>query len=223
MESVKVTDEWLYKYMPAVDAAIIRKLESQVDTDYEFSRKFERRMKRLMRREAHPWMEKTQKIIKRAAAIFTGIIGAALIVTMSVEAYREKFFETVKTILEDSVLYSYLVDEERTAFHCIEPEYIPEGYQEMERIVTEHWFSLTYENEKGNFIIWDQLLITDGSRLVLDSEYEKQVIREVNGDDLVISIYADGFIGAYYEHGEYAYLLAADKLSIEEVCSVFQN
>lgn len=115
------------------------------------------------------------------------------------------------------------VDEERTAFHCIEPEYIPEGYQEMERIVTEYWFSLTYENEKGNFIIWDQLLITDGSRLVLDSEYEKQVIREVNGDDLVISIYTDGFIGAYYEHGEYAYLLAADKLSIEEVYSVFQN
>lgn len=222
MEHVKVTDEWLYKYMPIVDEAIIQELESQVDTDYKFSRKFERKMKRLMRREAHQWIGITQTIIKQVVVFMVGIIGVALIFTMSVEAYRVKFFETIKTIWEDSVLYSYFVDEKRTDFYCIEPGYIPEGYQEIERIVTEHWFSLTYENENGDLIIWDQVLIMDGRSLVMDSEYEKQVLREVNGDDVVINIYSDGYINAYYEHGEYVYLLTANKISIEEVCSLFK-
>ena len=70
MERVKVTDEWLYKYMPVVDAAIIQELEGRVDTEYEFSRKFERKMKRLIKREAHPWIGVVQNIIKRVAVFF---------------------------------------------------------------------------------------------------------------------------------------------------------
>ena len=35
MKRIQVTDEWLYQYMPVVDEAIIRELESQVDESYE--------------------------------------------------------------------------------------------------------------------------------------------------------------------------------------------
>lgn len=35
MEQVKVTDEWLYKYMPIVDAAIINNLDDKKDDVYE--------------------------------------------------------------------------------------------------------------------------------------------------------------------------------------------
>lgn len=46
MRSMEVTDEWLYQYMPVVDNAMIKALEGQVDEDYVFSKRFERKMKK---------------------------------------------------------------------------------------------------------------------------------------------------------------------------------
>ena len=40
MKRIEVTDEWLYKYMPIVDEAIIRELEDGTDYGYQFSAKF---------------------------------------------------------------------------------------------------------------------------------------------------------------------------------------
>ena len=48
MEHIKVTDEWLYKYMPIVDEAIIESLEKQVNYEYKFSKKFEKKMQRVI-------------------------------------------------------------------------------------------------------------------------------------------------------------------------------
>ena len=54
MQQIEVTDEWLYQYMPIVDEAIIRELEESTDYEYRFSAKFERKMRRLIWKEAHP-------------------------------------------------------------------------------------------------------------------------------------------------------------------------
>ena len=223
MEQIKVTDEWLYKYMPIMDEAIIRELEEATDYGYQFSDKFERKMKKLIWKEAHPWIHVFYRQFKRSAIFLFCIVSSMFLISMSVEANRIKFFETVKTIWEDSVLYSYFVDETQDGFVCNEPEYIPAGYQETDRIITEHWFSITYENEYGEMIIWDQMLVLDGGSLVIDSEYDTQIVREINGDKAIISLYADGYMGAYYEHGAYVYVLAADKLSIEELCSMIES
>ncbi len=102
-------------------------------------------------------------------------------------------------------------------------EYIPAGYQETDRVLTQSIFSITYENCAGEPIIFDQMLALDGGSLVVDSEYDTHVVREIKGDNAIISMYADGYIGAYYEHGAYVYVLVADKLSIEELCSMIES
>ena len=50
MRSMEVTDEWLYQHMPVVDNAMITALENQVDREYVFSKRFEQKMQKVIRR-----------------------------------------------------------------------------------------------------------------------------------------------------------------------------
>ena len=221
MKTINVTDEWLYKYMPIVDEAIIRELESETDYAYPFSNRFERRMKKLIRRKSHPRREAFNRISKKVALLFICTLGFLFVITMGVQAYRIKFFETVKSIGEDSILYTYFADQDQGDIQCNEPGYIPEGYQETERIVMAHWFSVRYTNEDGKIITWDQMMVQDPGELIVDIEYEQQIIETVNGKEVVISLYLNGFVNAYCEYGEYVYVLTADCLGIDEVCMMF--
>lgn len=223
MERVKVTDEWLYKYMPVVDAAIIQELENQVDTRYEFSRKFERKMKRLIKREAHPWIGVMKSITKRVAAIFIGVIGITLIVTMSVEAYRVKFFETIKTFFEDSVLFSYFVSQETEMFQNNEPTYVPEGYSEVNRIENEIDLIIIYENKIGEQIVWEQKLVSHSSSILFDTECDSQETRNIKGAEAIVYSYLDGYSMAYYEYEQYAYIITADNIMIEELFKIIDS
>ena len=188
MEHMEVTDEWLYKYMPVVDRAIIKALESQVDNEYEFSERFERKMKKVIWKEAHPVLNGVQKIMKRVAAFLTGILCTGLILTMSVEAYREKIFETLKIMYEDSVLYTYSSNEKNMVIRTTEPRYIPMGYEEIERVENNICVNIFYENEKGEQITWEQMLIYNGSSVVLDNEYDTEEERIINGHILTLFI-----------------------------------
>ena len=80
-----------------------------------------------------------------------------------------------------------------------------------------------YENSLGEMITWDQVMVTDGGTLVVDSEYDSQIAKEINGKAAIISLYSDGYAGVYYENDEYAYLLTADNLSIEEICCIIES
>ena len=136
MKSMEITDEWLYQYMPVVDNAMIKALESQVNEDYVFSKHFERKMQKVIRLEAHPVLSGAQQILKSVAIFFTGIICAGLVLTLSVDAYRDKFFMTLKTLREDATQYNYSSGEKDVVLTPTIPTYIPEGYTETNRIDT---------------------------------------------------------------------------------------
>lgn len=223
MERVKVTDEWLYKYMPVVDSAIIQELENQVDTEYEFSRKFERKMKRLIKREARPWIGVVQNIMKRVAVFFIGVIGITLIFTMSVEAYRVKFFETIKTIFEDSVFYNYFAIEDESEFTHYVPSYNPLGYFEIDKMSSETNLSIMYENENGELITWDQMLVTETSNVLMDTEYDSLEKVEMDGYTIDVALYESGYASAYFEYEQYVFVLTADALTIDEIESIFES
>lgn len=223
MEKIRVTDEWLYKYMPLVDAAMIKELEDNTDYEYQFSTRFEQSMKELMRREAHPWINALRRLSKKASILFICVFGLLFILTMSVQAYRIKLFETVKSIWEDSVIYSYFTGQNQETIQCNEPGYIPEGYQEKNRTISDQLFSVLYINEKGEMITWDQMLVQDEGKLVVDREYDEWIVKEINGKTVMICLYDNGFVMAYYEDDRYAYVLTADNLSLDEVCLVFDS
>lgn len=223
MEHIKVTDEWLYKYMPIVDDAIIESLEKQVNYEYKFSKKFEKKMQRVIWQENHSVIAGMKKIVERVAMFFVSILCIGLIVTLSVEAYREKFFATLKTIYEDSVLYSYSSREENMILEITEPRFLPKGYVEKERMENGVSINIFYENSMGEQITWEQMLIDDGSSIILDTEYDTQVQRIVNGHTATVYFYEEGNSMAYYEADNYVYLITADQLTENEILEILAS
>lgn len=223
MSHIEVTDEWLYKYIPIVDAAMIRALESEVDTSYEFSEEYERKMKKVIEMEAKMWVQDFFRFVRKAAVVVICILGALFALTMSVEAYRNKFFQTVKEIWEDSVIYTYFSEVSEEGFREMEPQYIPEGYSEVSRVYMEKMLSITYQNNCGDYIILDQMLAIDGRYNILDANYERQEEKEINGKIVTISTYSDGYVAAWYEEGDYIYILNANNINVVDLYYIFEN
>lgn len=222
MQQIEVTDEWLYQYMPIVDEAIIRELEESTDYEYRFSAKFERKMRRLIWKEAHPQASAVYRQIKRMAALGACAAAVLCLYTMSVEGNRVKFFETVRTMWEDSELYTYFSDGEEGEFQSREPGYLPEGYVETERYLLDTSFVVIYENKIGEMITWEQLLILDGDSVVVDTEYDSRTIYEVDGKIVTVYSYSSGYKYAYCEKDAYVYMLTADSMEIDDIKKVFK-
>ena len=99
--------------MPVVDEALIRSIEKNVDYEYRFSDEFERRMKKLMRRERYLSLRKrAAQIVKRAAIFLLVLLAAVGVLTVSVEALRIRFFETIKEMFSDYYTLTYTTDDE---------------------------------------------------------------------------------------------------------------
>lgn len=223
MSRVVVTDEWLYKYMPIVDSAMLRAIESEVDYNYIFSENYERKMKKVIRQEARMWVGDFMRFARKAAVVVICILAALFALTMSVEAYRTKFFQTVKEIWEDSVIYTYFMEVGEESFQQKEPTYVPEGYEEIERFVTDDLFTIVYENESEEQIIWDQMLVTDGQYNTWDTQYETQIVKQLDNGILIISVYSDGYIVSNYECDKYIYILYANSISVEDAYKIYES
>lgn len=221
MKRIEVTDEWLYRYMPIVDEAIIRELEDGTDYGYRFSAKFERRMKFILWKEEHPWIGAAYRQLKRAAVLGICVAVGLLILTMSVEGNRMKLFDTISTLREGSAVYTYFTDEEGE-FRKREPAYLPEGYEEVKMSSNGIHFCMVFENSMCERITWNQWLALDKESIVLDTEYDSQMTCEVDGKFVTVCLYSDGFKYAYCENERYVYLLTADNMTIDEICKIFQ-
>lgn len=222
MQQIEVTDEFLYKYMPVVDEEIIKELEGSTDYEYQFSAKFERKMRMLIWKEAHPWVGTILRQFKRTAAMSICAMAVLFLLTMSVEGSWIKLFKTVRTIWEDSELYTYFSDIKEGEFQEKRPWYVPEGYKETYIDLSDIHLLLMYENDEGDVISWEQMLVSNSAGVVLDSEYDSKAVHEVGGKYVTICIYEDGYKYAYCEHKEYVYLLTADNLTVEEMCKMFR-
>ena len=222
MQQIEVTDEFLYKYMPMVDETIIKELEDNTDYEYQFSAKFELKMRKLLWKEAHPRVSAVFRELRRTAVMSICAVIVLFLLTMSVEGNRIKFFETVRTMWEDSELYTYFSDAREGEFQAREPAYVPEGYKVTYNDLSDIHLLLIYENDVGEVISWEQVVVSNSTGVVVDNEYDSKVVQEVDGKFVTVCIYADGFKYAYCEHKEYVYILTADNLAVEEIFKMFR-
>lgn len=222
MKQMEVTDELLYQYMPIADEMDLDALEAEIaDEEIVLSKKFERRMKRLMWKEEHKWVAGFGKFMARVAVVMLCVLGVSLAVTMSVDAYRSKFFQTVQEIWEDSVVHTYDVGEEGQEFVLYEPSYIPEGYEEVRRTSSDSYITIEYISENNNYIIWDQKVVGNGSWSAVDNKYDVQTIELSNKGTIAIYQYSNQYIAAYYDTEQYSYTIVADSLEKEEIEKIF--
>ena len=218
MKQMEVTDELLYQYMPIADEMDLDALEAEIaDEEIVLSKKFERRMKRLMWKEEHKWVAGFGKFMARVAVVMLCVLGVSLAVTMSVDAYRSKFFQTVQEIWEDSVVHTYDVGEEGQEFVPHEPSYIPEGYEEVERIENGYYLSIEYKDGNNHYISLEQNGIEQGTWSAIDGEYANEKKHKLEDGYVTLFIYEDGYINAYYETENYVYIIIANNLELEEI------
>jgi len=220
---MKVTDQWLYKNMPVVDEAMISALESKTDETYRFSDVFEKKMDNLIQKEKSFWHNAYRKPYRRAAVVALCTVGGLLALSVNIEADRLFHFDSTKSVRDERITYSYERENAPQDIIYMEPG-VPDGYVEKSREEAEDTLTISYENDRGDHIYWNQILVRDSMNLILEEVgYDHPITRTVNGSTLFINLLEDGTSSAYYECGESVFLLYADDLTIEQICTLYEN
>ena len=223
MNRIQITDEWLYRYMPMAAEAFLEDIEKEIDYKYEFSIGFEKKMKRLQRWERRRSIRSAvYKIGRRYLHIAAVVVVIVFLCSMSIEACRIVFFDTIKTIWEDSFLYHYITDskwDEQSEAHA--PVYIPEGYVSVVENVNELFLEYLYVDESGRQLICQQEMIVDGRIVVYDSEYGEKTALSLNGYTAELYRNEGGTIYAYLELGSSVYTIFVEELSVEDIREIF--
>lgn len=216
MKHTKVTDDWLYEHMPYVDEAMIDELEHQAKGNIRPSKKFERKMGRMLTKYTDNGQNlQAWKVAAACLGIFLSTVG------VSVYAGQTGFFETLRTALEDMTLYSYRTKDTVGTTEMKRPGYVPEGYVLQEEYLQESSAAFIYQDDDGNQLICQQELVVDGLRLGLDSEYDwKEQIRLPDG---MINVYKykNGSVLCYFEYRECVFMLDAVGLDYDEITHIY--
>jgi hypothetical protein len=135
---------------------------------HAFSRRFNRRMKTLLKYERRsPRTRVFYRHLKTAAAMLLVVLTLSFGTVMSVEAYRVRFFNIVTEVWEE--LTSIVVSSDENAdldkLIPISPTYIPDGYKVAESNSNQYENTVIYTDDAGNEIYYAQNLLTQGEEI----------------------------------------------------------
>lgn len=220
-----ITEEMLYKYAPEAEKLWLASLppDDQIP-DYKFSRRFERKMKKLVREQRRsPSMRQFMKIARQTAAAILIVVSLSFSCLMTVEAYRAKVIEVVTEIFYDLTHLSFFSSWSGDAgIGEIKFGYLPDGMSEVQREVFDKPQGLTicFEDNQGDQISVNQALITNDEdlALILDTE-DTDVTTIPFGDSDAALIEKEGVSTLIWEDAPYLIILTGDFPS-EEIIKV---
>lgn len=224
MEKVKVTEELLRDAFQKLSDELIEEWENIPDTDHKPSEDFEKKIKKLIGKTKNRELYKELLNIGKVAAAFIIIIGIALFSsTMKVKADPHLYFKKMEVLLNDASMYVY--DEELNNYYLTlyEPTYVPEGYEEISRVVEDMGINIRYKNDLGKSITWKQRLIVNTAISSTDSEYSAEIETEYAGENISLNIYKDGYKRLYYETGNCVFKLNANDITVEDMYKMIED
>ena len=207
-----IMDEaYLYKYMPEAECYLLALIPPEEELYHKFSRRFERKMRELIKYERRtPWERKFFRGMKIAFAALAVILVLAFSSAMSVKASRLSIIEFFVEVFEELTSYS-MKDEKQTGevITPIESTYIPDGYKLIQRTKTYSDYFIAYENAVGDRIHYKQITMGDAVYL-WDTEHSDT--RETVVDGYVVRIIEEETMyTVYWNDGEYTYRLIGQK------------
>ena len=128
------------------------------------------------------------KRIAAAMLIFTTLSFSVL---MSVEAYREKFIETVTEVLYDLTHFSFFSTwNDSTKIGEITFGYLPEGMVEIDRVYDEDNLKQTiyFEDTEGRQLHINLQMVTDKTAydVILDTELSNVTKTDISGNEAIL-------------------------------------
>ena len=136
-----ISEEALRQAAAEASDCLVRSPDEAGIPVHNFSARFERKMRRLIRRTRHPAAYRA--LIRVACAFLAFLLGSGVFLAVNPEA-RAAFFGWVRTQYEQLFVYDVANTNEQTEL----PEYtlgwLPEGYEEVER----------YSDPKSTWVIY---------------------------------------------------------------------
>ncbi|MEG0021191.1 MAG: DUF4367 domain-containing protein [Oscillospiraceae bacterium] len=218
-----IDDAFLYANMQGAEKEMLSDIPQESELSHAFSRRFQRKMKALMKYERRsPAMRVVFRQMKTAAAVFVVVLSLSFGTVMSVEAYRMRFFTFITTAWEE--LTSIVTGSEQNADHdkltAIAPTYLPDGYAVSEQKVDRYENTIIYHNESGSEIYYSQDLITQGE-LIVDTEgvpLDEMMIE----NQKVLMLQKNGTVQFFWNDTFYAYTLIG-KADVSELTKMAES
>lgn len=178
-------DELLDRYAPEAGELWLSSLPNPAP-GHEFSPKFRRKVEKLLRRQRRPpAVNAALRYGRRAAAFALVFLTLSFSCLMTVNAaFRERVIQAVVQVFQDFTEFVYTSDSSAVG----KPgnlvfTYLPEGMEEQDREQDEVEFYVYYESPDGAFVELSQILVEDGTEVLLglDTENAKVTYFEVHG------------------------------------------
>lgn len=201
----------LIQYMKEAEAVWMDQIPPETELHHRFSGRFLRRMRALLRYERRSVrMRRAVSDFRRLAAALLLILGIGGVLTLSVDAYRAKFFEIIMEVFPEltSIRTTPRDPSAEHEFEPVEPGYVPEGYEVEERTFTGMSLVISYKNAAGNQIYYDQSKVVAGE-LILDTEDAKIIYIDVKEKELMIIEKGERYMIFWVDERNY-YLLIAE-------------
>lgn len=214
LEDMDEIDKLLYEHCPKVDELLLSKLPSEYEIDYEFSNRFKRNMKKMIREQKrNPIVSKLYKVLK-VAVVFIAISISLFSVSMSVDAFRIKVLDVIKEVYDEFSVYNYKgsMDKPIGSITDYNPQYIPKGFEIIDKTEDENYLLIQYKNNM-EYISYNCYEINN-SRVYVDTENATITEVDINGvkGDYISK---DKFDAIIWQKDGYGYHLSIESIDEE--------
>lgn len=179
-----ITDEMIARAAFEIEQSILDSLPDPSECDHVFSKSFEKKMKKLIRRTKY---QGAYEFMRRAACFFIAVLLSVCTFLAFNTNARAAFVDWVKEQFEDVYHYFFvgesLADKEKTYYLG----WLPEGYVEDGCFQGENGETTMYISESGQVIRFTYLYGSENQSLFSGDEYAE--IKSVNIDGLQADIY----------------------------------
>ena len=226
MSNMKVTDDWLYQYMPVVDEALIRGIEDSTDYEYQFSERFEKNMEQLIRRENRDarkdrWKAFTGRLMQnvRKSAGYMAAAAACVVLLILTGALLGQQGS------RDTAGSAPIRENQGagTDFSEKSPACMPDGYRLVSEQEDATSYEMVYENDMGIICTLRQETEITGSTVAPGSDFRRKESVQLEGALIEIYWYEDGSSYSYCAYENCAYTVEAEQLSAEEIEEIYTN
>lgn len=223
MSKYVIDDEFLYKHVKSAENIMLRNLPGEEELDYTFSRIFQNKMNKVIKQERRSLFMKTfLNNGKRVAVAFLIIISIAFATTMSVEAYRVKFFEIVTEVWEE---FTSIIFESKDSINDDKlvptiSEYIPRGFYIAEEDTNDYMYSAIYIGPNNEEIFYEQRIISDGE-ILLDTENIDFETMKIGSQEIVLFT-NKGVNQIYWSDNSHIYTIISS-INMEEIVEMTKS
>ena len=177
----KINDEFLQTHMENMENFILDSIPDESELNHQFSKRFLRKMERLLKYERYRLTKHNFFHYAKAVAVVIFLMTTVFLVTvLSVEAYRIRFFEFITTVWQEFTSVTIYSNDnvELDILTPVESSYVPQGYKVYERKINQYENVIIYIDVDGREIYYAQQLATQ-SEYIFDSENVNTEIMEI--------------------------------------------